>query len=129
MNVGHPRPDSNEKGHTHNARNRRRRESVAAGTSIASAVVVVVTIGLAEHFLQGIAAIAKDEVFVVGIEYVYKFDLTTWGWIHLILGVLVVLVGCVLFTGATVVGSAVDSVVRDGVRLASSQGVLPRGRE
>src|SRR5574338_1152722 len=75
------------------------RESVAAGTSIAAAVVVI-TIGLLE-VLQGIAAVAKDEVFVVGIEYVYKFDLTAWGWIHLILGVVVILVGIGLFTGAT----------------------------
>ena len=75
------------------------RESVAAGTSIAAAVVVI-TIGLLQ-VLQGIAAVAKDEVFVVGIEYVYKFDLTTWGWIHLILGIVVALVGCALFTGAT----------------------------
>ncbi|HEY5856060.1 MAG TPA: hypothetical protein VIW24_19005 [Aldersonia sp.] len=73
--------------------------AVAAGTSIASAVILV-TIG-ALQVLQGIAAIAKDEVFVVGIEYVYKFDLTAWGWIHLILGVVVILVGIGLFTGAT----------------------------
>ncbi|HEY5852616.1 MAG TPA: hypothetical protein VIW24_00845 [Aldersonia sp.] len=75
------------------------KSGVAAGTSIAAAVVLV-TVGVLQVF-QGIAALARDEVFVVGIEYVYKFDLTTWGWIHLILGVVVVLVGVALFTGAT----------------------------
>ena len=75
------------------------KQEVAAGTSIVAAVVLI-TVGVLQFF-QGIAAIAKDEVFVVGIEYVYKFDLTTWGWIHLILGVVVVLVGIVLLTGAT----------------------------
>ena len=74
-------------------------EAVAAGTSIAAAVVLV-TIGVLEVF-QGIAALAKDEVFVVGIEYVYKLDLTSWGWIHLFLGALVIVVGIGLFTGAT----------------------------
>ncbi|HEY5857295.1 MAG TPA: hypothetical protein VIW24_25500 [Aldersonia sp.] len=75
------------------------KSDVAAGTSIVAAVVLV-TVGVLQVF-QGIAALARDEVFVVGIEYVYKFDLTTWGWIHLILGVVVVLVGVALFTGAT----------------------------
>lgn len=36
--------------------------------------------------LQGIAAAADDEVFVSGVKYVYKFDLTAWGWIHIIVG-------------------------------------------
>ncbi len=40
-------------------------------------------------------------MFVVGINYTYKIDLTTWGWIHLVLGAVVALVGCALFTGAT----------------------------
>ncbi|HEY5856486.1 MAG TPA: hypothetical protein VIW24_21240 [Aldersonia sp.] len=75
------------------------KQEVAAGTSIVAAIVLI-TVGVLQFF-QGIAAIAKDDVFVVGIEYVYKFDLTTWGWIHLILGVVVVLVGIALLTGAT----------------------------
>lgn len=75
------------------------KESVAGAASIAAAVVLV-TVGVIE-ILQSIAALAKDEVFVVGIEYVYKFDLTTWGWIHLVLGAVLVLVGVMLFTGAT----------------------------
>ena len=38
------------------------------------------------HFVAGIVAIANDTFFVVGHEYVFKFDVTTWGWIHLVLG-------------------------------------------
>ncbi|MFD6065473.1 DUF7144 family membrane protein, partial [Rhodococcus wratislaviensis] len=52
------------------------------------------------QFFQGIAAVAENEVFVTGLNYVYKFDLTTWGWIHIVLGVLVAAVGLALFTGA-----------------------------
>ncbi|MDV7265451.1 hypothetical protein R4315_12955, partial [Rhodococcus oxybenzonivorans] len=63
------------------------------------AAVIMVTVGIIQFF-QGIAAVAEDEVFVGGINYVYKFDLTTWGWIHIILGVLVAIVGLALFTGA-----------------------------
>ena len=75
------------------------RNAVAAGTS-AVAAIVLVGIG-ALQFFQGIAALANDELFVVGIDYVYRFDLTTWGWIHLILGLLVALVGFALIFGAT----------------------------
>ncbi|MFC9125877.1 hypothetical protein ACFT4A_03410 [Streptomyces sp. NPDC057099] len=50
--------------------------------------------------LQGIAAIANDEVYTSFGEYVFAFDLTAWGWIHLVVGVLVVVAGFGLFTGA-----------------------------
>jgi hypothetical protein len=49
----------------------------------------------------GIAAIANDDVFVATNDYVYRFDLTGWGWIHLILGIVIVLAGFALFQGAT----------------------------
>lgn len=54
--------------------------------------VWLIIVGLME-FLQGLSAVLNDEFFVVGLEYVYKFDLTTWGWIHLILGVVLFVVG------------------------------------
>ncbi|MFC4604800.1 DUF7144 family membrane protein [Rhodococcus kronopolitis] len=74
------------------------KQGVAAGTSIGAAVIMV-TVGIVQLF-QGIAAVAENQVFVVGLDYVYKFDLTTWGWIHIGLGVVVAAVGLALFTGA-----------------------------
>jgi hypothetical protein len=50
--------------------------------------------------VAGIAGIAKDDVFVVSSKYVFKFSVTTWGWIHLLLGILVLLAGLALFQGA-----------------------------
>lgn len=50
---------------------------------------------------SGIAAIADDDVFVATRNYVYEFDLTAWGWIHLVLGVVITLAGVALFQGAT----------------------------
>jgi hypothetical protein len=38
--------------------------------------------------LQGGSAVANDDLYAQGSEYLYKFDMTTWGWIHIILGVL-----------------------------------------
>ncbi|WP_416062428.1 hypothetical protein [Rhodococcus indonesiensis] len=75
------------------------KQGVAAGTSIGAAIILT-TIGILQIF-QGIAAVAEDELFVVGIEYTYKFDFTTWGWIHIVLGAVIALVGLALFTGAT----------------------------
>jgi hypothetical protein len=64
------------------------------------AAAVMVTVGFFE-VLQSIAALAEDEFFVRGAEYVYTFDLTTWGWVHLLIGAALVAVGAFLFTGAT----------------------------
>ena len=50
--------------------------------------------------IVGIIALANDTFYVVGPEYVFQFDVSTWGWIHLILGIVVVLAGFFVFTGA-----------------------------
>jgi hypothetical protein len=49
---------------------------------------------------QGIAGIAKDNLLVVSHNYAYTLNLTSWGWVHLILGFLIALTGLGLFTGA-----------------------------
>ncbi|GAA2775070.1 MULTISPECIES: DUF7144 family membrane protein [Kitasatospora] len=49
---------------------------------------------------QGIGAIVNDDRYVVTGNYVYKFDVTGWGWIHLILGLVIVLAGFMIFNGA-----------------------------
>ena len=41
------------------------------------------------HALAGFAAIIEDEIFVATPDYLYRLDVTTWGWIHLTLGVIV----------------------------------------
>jgi len=51
--------------------------------------------------IQGIAAVLKNHIYVSTPNYVMKFDVTAWGWIHIILGGLLILTGFVLFTGAT----------------------------
>jgi hypothetical protein len=59
----------------------------------------MILLGVWEVFV-GIAAIADDQFFVVGPNYTYDIDTTVWGWIHLGLGVLAVVAGFFLFTGA-----------------------------
>jgi hypothetical protein len=43
--------------------------------------------------IWGIAAIANNEIVVVGGNGALIFDITTWGWIQLILGIVVALTG------------------------------------
>ncbi|ANB07791.1 hypothetical protein SAM40697_3833 [Streptomyces ambofaciens] len=43
--------------------------------------------------LQGITGIAEDRLYGVPRHYEYRFDLTSWGWIHLVVGVALVVVG------------------------------------
>ena len=62
--------------------------------------VLLVTVATFQ-ILEGIAALAKDEVFLVGIEYVYKFDVTTWGWIHIVLGAIGLATGIGLLAAQT----------------------------
>ncbi|MFJ5553333.1 hypothetical protein [Streptomyces sp. NPDC093225] len=50
---------------------------------------------------EGIAAIAKDDVFVSTWNFTFQWSLTGWGWLHLILGIVVVLAGLAVFNGAT----------------------------
>ena len=43
--------------------------------------------------VQGLVALVNDDFYVTGEEYIFRFDLTTWGWVHLVLGVIVALAG------------------------------------
>lgn len=51
--------------------------------------------------IAGLAAIFEDEFFVVGANYVYDIDVTTWGWVHLLLGVIVFAAGLGALAGQT----------------------------
>lgn len=51
--------------------------------------------------LAGIAAIGQDKVYAATPEYIYAFDVTGWGWIHLLLGILIVCAGVAVFMGST----------------------------
>lgn len=54
------------------------------------------------QIIVGLAALIDDEFFLATPNYTYEIDTTAWGWIHLIIGVIVALAGFFLFTGATV---------------------------
>jgi hypothetical protein len=51
--------------------------------------------------LFGLAAVLNDEVVVVGGHGAIIADITTWGWVHLILGSIMALTGLGLFAGSS----------------------------
>jgi hypothetical protein len=67
----------------------------ALGFTVTAAVLMMVS-GL-WNFLEGLAAIIKGQFFVVLPNYVYNVSITSWGWIHLILGAAVFVAGVFLF--------------------------------
>ena len=69
----------------------------AAGYT-AFAGVVLILIGFFQA-VAGLVAIVDDNFYVAGQEYVFQFDITTWGWIHLIVGLILLLAGFGVFTG------------------------------
>ena len=51
------------------------------------------------HAIQGIVGILTNEFYVTTQKWVFQFDVTTWGWIHLLLGVIAIFAGVGLFSG------------------------------
>jgi len=58
----------------------------------------LLTVGIFQ-FLEGVSAAAKDDVLVGTPNYVFEFDLTTWGWIHIVFGIVVAIVGGAILAG------------------------------
>ena len=48
----------------------------------------------------GFIALINDEFYVVGQAYIFQFDTIMWGWIHLLVGLVVLAAGVGLFSGA-----------------------------
>lgn len=62
----------------------------AGGTMFAGVLLLVDGI---LGILNGIAGIAADDVYTRIGSYVFEWDLTAWGWIHLIIGAIAAVTG------------------------------------
>src|SRR6478735_5556109 len=71
-------------------------KSMAGWIGFASIMLLIVG---SIDFFQGLIALFEDEYFVVTRAGFLVFDLTAWGWIMLIWGVLLVLAGLGLIAG------------------------------
>jgi hypothetical protein len=56
--------------------------------------------------VEGLVAIVNGTDFLIkGPTYVFTFNASTWGWIHLILGVIIAVAGAAILTGNIVARS------------------------
>jgi hypothetical protein len=72
--------------------------STAVGLTVFAGVMMIM-LGVFQA-IQGVVALFNDTFYVTGQKWVFQFDITTWGWIHLIVGVLVAVAGFFVFRGA-----------------------------
>ena len=52
------------------------------------------------HAIAGLIEIIDDDFIAVGANYAFKFNAQTWGWVHLIGGIIVLFAGFGIFSGA-----------------------------
>ena len=72
--------------------------SIPVGSRYFAALLLLIA-GLFQ-FIQGLTAVVHDNYYAVVNNYVFAFNIATWGWIHLILGVLLFLSGAFVVAGA-----------------------------
>lgn len=59
---------------------------------------IMIMVGIFDFF-QGLAAVVKSSFYVVAPNYAFQVDTTTWGWLHMLLGILMAVAGAFLFVG------------------------------
>ena len=75
-----------------------RPSGAAVGFTLFAGVMMMI-IGV-QHALWGFSALLKDEFFVVTPNYLYDFDISVWGWIHLIAGVVIFIAAFAVYAGS-----------------------------
>jgi len=85
---------------------RPRRPEVSGGAiaGITFAACMLTLIG-SFQVIAGLVAIFDDNFYVVAQNYTFNLDTTAWGWIHLIVGVLIVATAFGLFSRAAWAGA------------------------
>jgi hypothetical protein len=74
------------------------RSGTAVGFTYFASLMMIV-IGFFD-IIQGLAAIIKQAWYVVSPNYAFKLNVATWGWITLLLGIVILLAGFGLWSGA-----------------------------
>jgi hypothetical protein len=85
------------------------------------AAIIMIVVGTMSA-INGLIALINDEVYVVTSERIIAFDFTTWGWIHLILGIIVVLAAFSLLSGA--VWARIVAAILAGMSIISQAGTI-----
>ena len=78
-------------------------ERPPSGAAVGFTVFAGVMMIMAGAFqaLAGTVAIFENEFYATTRNYILKFDVTTWGWIHLLVGLLILFAGFAVLSGQT----------------------------
>ena len=90
---------SNETYSSSGSRAGRETSAWAAGFILFAAIMMLLS-GLFQA-LAGLVAIFENEFYVATRNYLFEFDATSWGWVHLRLGLVVAFAGYGLLSGKT----------------------------
>ena len=71
----------------------------ATGLVLFAGILMILAGGF--QILAGLSALIEDEFYVTTPNYLLQFDATQWGWIHLLLGLLVLFAGFAVLSGQT----------------------------
>jgi hypothetical protein len=72
---------------------------MAHGIAVFAGVIMI--IAGAFQAVEGLAGIVNDKYLVVLENYFVAFDITLWGWLHLLVGLALVAIGIFLMRGQT----------------------------
>jgi uncharacterized membrane protein len=88
------------------ARGRRDPDDDVSGWAVGGTVFAATVLMLIGVFqaIAGLVAIFDDNFYVVARNYTFDLDVTAWGWIHLLIGILLVIVAYGLFARSTWAG-------------------------
>ena len=83
------------------------------GVGIITAAAVILILAGVMHAMQGVVGLATNEFYVVTHRWLFQFDVTTWGWVHVLVGLIGAGTGVALLYGASwarIVGVVVAAV-------------------
>jgi hypothetical protein len=79
------------------SRRRSERSTWAVGLIAFAGILMLMAGGF--ELMSGLVAIFQDDFYASTPNYVFQFDVSTWGWIHLILGAVLILGGIGVLSG------------------------------
>ncbi|WP_244927965.1 hypothetical protein [Nocardioides sp. W7] len=71
----------------------------ATGLILFAGILMILAGGF--QTLAGVVAVFQDEFYVTTRNYLLQFDATSWGWIHLLIGLVVLFAGFAVMSGKT----------------------------
>jgi hypothetical protein len=60
--------------------------------------VVLIVVGIIQA-LEGLAAVINDKFYLATPNYIFEYDVTAWGWVHMLAGIVLAVAGYGILAG------------------------------